>query len=82
MTGPPCSGLFAAPAPRRRSWAAVVTSALAHVVGVIGIALLARIAPAPAPPRGYQPVTFVMMAPLPIPHTPTPPLTLPVAPAV
>lgn len=82
MTGPIPSGLFAGAASRGRSWTAVATSAALHVAGVIGIALLARIAPAPSAPREYRPVTFVMMAPLPIPHEPAPPLTLPAAPAL
>jgi TonB family protein len=41
-----------------------------------GLILLARVGPTPTPPRDYRPVTFVMMAPLPVPHEPTPALEL------
>lgn len=78
MTGPASGGLFAQ-APGGRSWAAVATSASLHVVTVAVLAALARIAPMPAVPREYRPVTFVMMVPLPVPHEPTP--TLPTSPA-
>ena len=77
MSGPASSGLFAQ-APGGRSWASVATSASVHVAMLAVLVALARIAPMPAPPREYRPVTFVMMAPLPIPHEPTPALTLPV----
>ena len=82
MTGPHSSGLFAAPAPRRRSWAAVATSASLHVAVLGVLAALARIGPAPASPRGHRPLTFVMMVPLPVPREPTAPLTLPAAAAI
>jgi periplasmic protein TonB len=69
--------LFAAPPSRRRSWTAVVTSAALHVAVLMSFALLAaRIASTPAVPREYRPITFVMIAPLPIPHEPTPALKL------
>ena len=77
MTGPAPSGQFATPAPGRRSWAAVTTSATLHVAVLALLAAAARIAPMPAVPREYRPVTFVMMAPLPVPHEPTPALRLP-----
>src|SRR3954469_20760582 len=68
--------VFVTPAPARRSWSAIATSATLHVAVLAGIALLAGIAPAPAPPQEYRPVTFVMMPPLPIPHESPPPLRL------
>src|SRR3954469_23858331 len=68
--------VFAIPAPARRSWSAIATSATLHVAVLAGIALLAGIAPAAAPPQEYRPVTFVMMPPLPIPHVSTAPLRL------
>jgi TonB family protein len=76
MTGHTPSGLFAAPPPGRRSWAAVATSALVHAVMLGGLAALARIGPAPAPSRDHRPLTFVMTTPLPVPHEPTPALRL------
>ena len=76
-SGPVHVELFAAPPRRRRSLAAVVTSVALHVALLMGFALLAaRIASMPSLPREYRPVTFVMMAPLPIPHEPTPTLRL------
>ena len=81
MTGPASGRLFAPNAPRGRSWAAVAMSASLHVATLVVLAALARIAPMPAVPREYRPVTFVMMAPLPVPHEPTPALTLPISPA-
>lgn len=69
--------LFAERLPRQRSAAAVVMSASLHVAVLVVFALLAaRIASTPTLPREYRPVTFVMMAPLPIPHEATPPLKL------
>ena len=82
MPGIAPSGLSAGPAPRRRSWAAVATSASLHVALLSGLAALAGVATAPAAPREYRPVTFVMMAPLPVPHEPTPSLTLPLSAAI
>ena len=79
MTGPTPSGLFAPVASARRSWAAVATSASLHVAVMAVLVALAGIAPTPATPREYRPVTFVMMAPPPVPHEPTPALTLPPA---
>jgi TonB family protein len=45
------------------------------------VVAMARAARTPTPPRDYRPVTFVMMAPLPIPHEPTPALEVPPMPA-
>src|SRR3954470_4414039 len=70
------ASVFATPAPARRSWSAIATSATLHLAVLAGIALLAGIAPAPAPPQEYRPVTFVMMPPLPVPHQSTLPLRL------
>jgi TonB family protein len=55
-------------------------SASVHVVAILFLAALARVAPGPALPRAPQPVTFVMMAVPVLPHelAPTPTLTLPV----
>ena len=80
MTGPTPGEPFAAPSPRERSWAAVATSASLHVAVMALIAALAGMAPAPAAPREYRPVTFVMMAPPAVPHDPEPPLAMPVVP--
>jgi TonB family protein len=77
MSGPGPDELFASPPRRRRSWTAVAASASLHVALLMGFALLAaRIASTPTFPREYRPVTFVMMAPLPIPHEAAPPLKL------
>ena len=77
MTGHSQSGLLAARPPGRRSWAAVATSALVHVVMLGVLAALARVAPAPAPPGEHRPLTFVMTTPLSVPHEPKPGLRLP-----
>jgi TonB family protein len=66
--------LFEGPAPRPRSWAAVATSASFHVAALVGVVVLARVGPAPAPRTERQPLTFVMTVP---PRLHTPPLRLP-----
>jgi TonB family protein len=82
MPGTAQHGLFAGPAPRRRSWSAIATSASLHVSALIGIALLARSAAAPQLPRDRRPLTFVSLASLPVPHEPMPALTLAASPAL
>ena len=82
MPGPTPNGLFAGQALRRRSWAAVATSTSLHIAALIGAAVLARGGPAPTLPRERRPLTFVMIAPPPVPHEPTRALALPVSRAI
>src|SRR4051812_36439284 len=77
MTSGTARDIFAVHTSQRRSWSAGVASVIVHAVLLMGVALLAaQISSMPAGPREYQPVTFVMMAPLPIPHEAAPPLRL------
>jgi TonB family protein len=73
MAGLTSHELFEGPAPRPRSWAAVATSASFHGAALVGMVLLARLGPAPTPPRERRPLTFVMT----VPHVPMPTLRLP-----
>lgn len=81
MNDPASGGLFAAPAGRRRSPAAVAASAALHVAAAVALVALARVAPLPKLPREHRALSFVVLAPLPVPRESLPPVTLP-APAV
>ena len=79
MSGPFSDRLFVSPSPRGRSWPAIATSTSLHIAALIGIAVLAHVGPSPTRPHERRPLTFVMMAPPPAPHEPTPALSMPVS---